>query len=171
MTESEQQHVFHKWIDQYQVMILKIVRAYAPTHLDETDLFQEISIQLWLSIPRFKQLSSESTWIYRIALNTALKWERDQRKLTAQTETLDQIKHHRLLQPVAPLDERLQWVYSELKKLDKIDRSICLLLLDGFSYTEISEIMGITESNVGVKLHRIKKHLKNRAKTYKPYGT
>jgi len=63
-------------------------------------------------------------------------------------------------------DERSAWLYSEIKKLNEIDRSLTLLLLDGYSYKEMSEIMGISESNIGVKIHRIKKQLVNNAKHY-----
>jgi len=57
------------------------------------------------------------------------------------------------------IDDKLVWLYEEISKLDEIDRSITLLMLDGFSYKEMSDIIGITESNVGVKINRIKKHL------------
>jgi len=150
-------------------MIFKVVRAYTFSELDENDLFQEISIQLWRSIPSFRKESRESTWIYRIALNTAIKWERDQRNHHTGKEVLDYSKHL-LTQPETRIDDRLQWIYSELKKLNKVDRSICLLMLDGFSYTEISNILGITESNVGVKIYRIKKYLKKQSKNYPSNG-
>ena len=68
------------------------------------------------------------------------------------------------------IDERLLWLYEEIYKLDKIDRSITLLLLDSFSYKEMANILGITESNIGVKINRVKKHLISKSKKYDHHG-
>ena len=65
-----------------------------------------------------------------------------------------------------PDNERVAWLYAEIKKLNEIDRSLTLLLLDGCSYREMAEIMGISENNIGVKIHRIKKQLVKNAKQY-----
>jgi len=68
------------------------------------------------------------------------------------------------------VDDRLAWLYKEIHQLDKIDRSIALLLLDELSYKEIATILGITESNVAVKIHRIKKHLMTKSRNYYLHG-
>ena len=168
MTEQEQKQIFEKWLSQHKGLIFKIVRAYAFTAMDQDDLFQEIIIQVWHSIPSFRQESSVTTWLYRIALNTAIKWTKKERK-HSQAETLDNVEH--ILQECrAQIDERLAWLYEEIYKLDEIDRSVILLVLDGFSYKEVSAILGITESNVGVKINRIKKQLITRSKKYDYHG-
>jgi RNA polymerase sigma-70 factor (ECF subfamily) len=74
MEESEQQNIFESWLSQHQGLLFKVVRAYAPTLSGQDDLFQEILLQVWRSIPSFRQESAVTTWLYRIALNTALKW-------------------------------------------------------------------------------------------------
>ncbi|MBI1769939.1 MAG: RNA polymerase sigma factor [Bacteroidetes bacterium] len=167
MTEKEQQHIFETWLGQYKALIFKIVRAYAYTSMDQDDLFQEIIIQVWHSIPAFRKESSVITWLYRVSLNTAIKWTRKERK-HYQDETLDNVQH--ILQESKSIDERLTWLYEEIYKLDEIDRSITLLLLDGFSYKEMSAILGITESNVGVKINRVKKLLITKSKKYDYHG-
>lgn len=168
MTEQEQKLIFEQWLGQHKGLIFKIVRAYAFTAMDQDDLFQEIIIQVWHSIPSFRQESSVTTWLYRIALNTAIKWTKKERK-HSQAETLDNVQH--ILQECrVQIDERLAWLYEEIYKLDEIDRSIILLVLDGFSYKEVSAILGITESNVGVKINRIKKQLITRSKKYDYHG-
>lgn len=168
MTENEQKHIFENWLGLYKALIFKVVRAYAFAADDRDDLFQEIAIQVWHSIPGFRNESSVTTWIYRIALNTAIKWVRKEKK-HSQQETLDSVLH--ILQATGVrIDERLEWLYQEIYKLDEIDRSITLLLLDNFSYKEIAAIVGITESNVGVKINRIKKHLIAKSKKYDHYG-
>ena len=162
MTEKKQQHIFETWLDKHKALIFKVVRAYAFTVMDQDDLFQEISIQLWHSIPTFRQESSVSTWLYRVSLNTAIKWIKKERK-HSQAETLDNARHI-LQENSIQVDERLAWLYEEIYSLDKIDRSITLLLLDNFSYKEMAAILGITESNVGVRINRIKKQLIARSK-------
>jgi len=158
VTEKEQEHVFESWLAQHKALLFKIVRAYAFTVTDQDDLFQEITIQIWYSIPTFRQESSVTTWLYRISLNTAIKWTRKERKHYEAKESLDTVQHI-LEENKIPIDERLVWLYEEISRLDEIDRSIALLLLEGFSYKEMAGIMGITESNIGVKINRIKKHL------------
>ncbi len=136
--------------------------------MDQDDLFQEITIQVWHSIPTFRQESSVSTWLYRISLNTAIKWVRKERK-HFHAESLDQVQHV-LQESKHTVDERLEWLYEEIYRLDEIDRSITLLMLDNFSYKEMAGILGITESNVGVKINRIKKYLISKSKKNDHHG-
>ena len=164
MTEKEQKQIFEDWLSQHKALIFKIVRAYAFSVMDQDDLFQEIIIQTWHSIPKFRGEASVVTWLYRISLNTAIKWTNKERK-HYQSETLDGMQHI-LQESRRQTDERLTWLYEEIYKLDEIDRSITLLLLDGFSYKEMASILGITESNVGVKINRIKKQLISKSKIH-----
>lgn len=168
LTESKQRQIFKDWLDKNKALIFKIVRAYALSGQNQNDLFQEISIQLWYSIPKFMKISSESTWIYRISLNTAIKWVRKEQK-HRDADPVDDMELV-LKDNVTWQDERLTWLYEEIHQLDSIDRSIALLLLDGFSYKEMAAILGISESNVGVKINRIKKYLIKKSKKYNHYG-
>jgi len=131
---------------------------------DHDDLFQEIILQVWHSIPRFRGESAVTTWLYRIALNTAIRWVKKGKKFST-AESLDNVQHLLQENRIA-VDERLTWLYAEIYKLDKIDRSVTLLLLEGFSYKEMSAMLGISESNVGVKINRIKKQLIAKSKNY-----
>lgn len=167
MTENEQRTIFENWLGQYKALLFKVIRSYAFTIMDQDDLFQEIIIQVWHSIPSFRNESSVTTWMYRIALNTAIKWVHKERK-HSRADSLDYAEH--LLQESQPADEQLTWLYREIYKLDEIDRSILLLLLDGFSYKEMAAVLGISESNVGVKINRIKKQLITKSKKYDHHG-
>lgn len=169
MTEEQQQHIFKDWLTNYKALLFKVVRAYAFTDGDRDDLFQEMAIQLWRSVPNFREESAPGTWIYRVALNTAIKWTRKERKHNEGRQSFEHVEHL-LHENKKPVDERLVWLYDEIRKLDKIDRSLCLLLFDGFSYREMSDMLGITESNVGVKIHRIKKHLMEQSKKMETHG-
>ena len=169
MTEARQLEIFRDWLDRHKALLFKVLRAYAFTEPDREDLFQEISIQLWRSIPNFRGESAVSTWIYRVTLNTAIKWNRNEQKYHEGRQSFKDIEH--LLQQKREIvDERLEWMYRQIGKLDKVDRSLCLMMLDGFSYAEMSGILGITESNVGVKIHRIKKHLIEQSEEYELNG-
>jgi RNA polymerase sigma-70 factor (ECF subfamily) len=167
VTEKQQSDILQDWLDQYKGLIFKIVKSYADTALDQEDLFQDVVIQVWRSIPSFRNESAASTWIYRVALNTAMTWFRRERK---RDQAEIELAQHVLNEVTAPVDDRLEWLYKEIHQLDKIDRSIALLLLDDLSYKEIATILGITESNVAVKIHRIKKQLITKSKNNDLHG-
>lgn len=158
MKETEQQNIFESWLKAHSALLFKVVRAYAFTKEDREDLFQNIAIQVWKSVPNFKQQSAVTTWLYRISLNTAIKWNKKERKHSDGRQSIDRMEHV-LRENPAQKDERLAWLYEQIAQLNEIDRSLALLLLDGFAYKEMANVLGISESNVAVKIHRIKKHL------------
>lgn len=157
MHEREQKQIFDDWLQQHKGILFKIVRAYAFTAADQDDLFQEIALQVWRSIPDFRGESKASTWIYRVALYAASAWTRREQRQPP-TKPLDAVAQT-LTMTAQPSDPRVDWLYEQIAQFEPIDRSLCLLLLDGFSYKEMAELLGIAESNVGVKLHRIKQRL------------
>lgn len=165
MSEIEQQHIFEEWLSKHRALLFKVARSFAFSHGDQDDLFQEISIQVWRSVIKFKGQSAVSTWLYRIALNTAITWSRKEKKHQDGRQEIDPMTNV-LHESVKHIDERLTWLYDEIAKLNKIDRSLALLMLDGFNYKEMAEILGISETNLGVKVHRIKKHLITKSETY-----
>jgi RNA polymerase sigma-70 factor (ECF subfamily) len=120
---------------------------------------------VYRSVPSFKGKSAVSTWLYRIALNTAITWSIKGKKHVDRHQEIGTMSN--VLQASnGREDGRVAWLYAEIKKLNEIDRSLTLLLLDGYSYKEMADIMGISESNIGVKIHRIKKQLVNNSKQY-----
>lgn len=169
MKESEQRQIFQEWLNGYRALLFKVIKAYAFNTEDQNDLFQDVCLQMYRSVPNFKAESAVSTWLYRIALNTAIKWSTKEKKYVDGHQEIETMTN--LLEAGdEPQDGRVTWLYSEIKKLNEIDRSLTLLLLDGYSYKEMSEMMGISESNIGVKIHRIKKQLVNNSKQYEYDG-
>ena len=162
MDERTQKQIFDDWLNQHKGILFKIVRAYAFNPDDQQDLFQEVSLQLWRSIPEFRGESKASTWIYRVALYTATVWVRKE-KSRPPTQPLAEVERT-LTVTNLPGDDRSDWLYQQIGQLEPIERSICLLLLDGFSYKEMADLLGISESNVGVKVHRIKQYLIEKSK-------
>ena len=164
-----QQEIFNQWIKRYKALLFKVVRAYTLNDDDASDLFQEIAIQVWKSVPNFRGESAVSTWLYRIALNTAIRWSTREKKHSGNKQDIDKSVH--LIEfSVEPHDERLDWLYYQIAQMNGIDKSLTLLLLDGYSYKEMAEMMGISESNVGVKIYRIKNQLIEKSKSFEHHG-
>ncbi|MFK7848538.1 MAG: RNA polymerase sigma factor [Rhodothermales bacterium] len=169
MKLAKQQSIFDAWISTHKGLLFKVVRAYAFTPADQEDLFQEITIQLWHSIPNFKGKAAIPTWIYRVALYAALSWTRNEKRHTSGKEPLSGVVH--TLESINETsDPRLEWLYAEIGKLDPVDRSLMLLMLEGFSYKEMASTLGISENNVGVKINRIKKRLTLKSREESTYG-
>lgn len=158
MSGKEQQQIFDQWLKDYRSVLFKVIRAYAFKPADRDDLFQDISIQLWKSIPNFKGTSSVATWIYRVAFYAAISWTRRETKYRNTRASLEDSAYVLRSQPQAN-HQKLDWLYAQIAQLNEVDRSLTLLLLDGYSYKEMAQVLGISESNVGVKINRIKKKL------------
>jgi RNA polymerase sigma-70 factor, ECF subfamily len=171
MRFSEQKTIFDSWLSTYKGVLFKVVRAYAFTRHDQEDLFQEIVTQVWISVPSFIGNSAPSTWIYRIALNTAISWSRKELKHHDKTkEAL--VGEEAVLQPNdSEMDPRLDWLSEQITQLNELDRSLTLLLLDGFSYKEMADALGMSETNVGVRIHRIKAYLTAQSTKEIEHGT
>ncbi|MHC4476871.1 MAG: RNA polymerase sigma factor [Planctomycetota bacterium] len=164
MLADERETLFKKWLNDHKNLVFKVVKAYADSPEDQDDLFQEILMQLWSSIPGFRGNANETTWIYRVALNTGLMWRRSQsrkrkghRRFVMDLSQLPQVDedctdsiHGRQI---------VEQLYTAIRKLPKIDASLVLMHLDSLSYQQMAEILGISTSNVGVKLNRAKKQL------------
>ena len=154
MDKAERNRVFGEWMEAHQAILFKVARAYGATHADREDLFQEIALQVWNSIPAFRGDAAVFTWIYRVALNTALAWSRKEKKHGRGRQDLEAASG--LLISSDNRDPRLEWIYQRIAELDDVSRSLALLMLDGFSYRDMSQILSLSESNVGVKINRIK---------------
>lgn len=157
MTDAERNKIFEEWIAAHKAILFKVARAYGSSHSDREDLFQEIALQMWHSIKAFRGDAAVTTWIYRVALNTALAWGRRQKKHSRGRQDFE-ASAALLEAPPAP-DPRVEWIYQRIAELDEVNRSLALLMLDGFSYRDMSQILGLSESNVGVKINRIKASL------------
>jgi len=163
MTTEQHETVFKKWFGEHQGLIYRVVRAYAVTPSDREDLFQEVCLQLWCSVLKFEGKSKISTWIYRVALNTALVWNRGKKKRRRRHRVmleLTEVADPRTDDGSAGENEKVvERVYGAIRGLGKVDASVVLMYLDGLSYRAMAEVLGISESNVGVKLNRAKKKL------------
>jgi len=143
----------------HQGIIYKICRVYAHTPDDQDDLFQEVLLNAWKSYPRFEGASKFSTWLYRVALNTALMYKRKQQRWIVAERVEDGVLEN--MAPEKSEDtEPLRRLESAITQLEPVEKALIVLYLEEVSYADMAVIMGLTESNVGVKINRIKKQLK-----------
>lgn len=146
-------------------LVGRTARAFAPEPADRDELFQEILVALWQALPQFTAQAKLSTYVYRVSLNCALNWQRSRRRYRARLDGY-QTLHAASPDTTSPAEQaRLSWLYACIHALPPVDRSLILLFLDQIPYTEIAEITGLSESNVGVRLHRIKQHLIAQSRT------
>ncbi|WP_149696378.1 RNA polymerase sigma factor [Chitinophaga sp. CF418] len=151
---------FLQTINEHQGIIAKVCRMYCTEPADGEDLFQEIVLQLWKAWPSFNRQSKVSTWLYRISLNTAITGFRISRtRPVFRPLGFDNDNY------AEPPPQRMDLQYAPelqlaISRLNKFDKSLLLLYLDDKPYSEIAEILGLSVSNVGVKINRVKKKLK-----------
>ena len=147
-------------------ILLKICRTYCWEPEDRDDLYQEIVSNAWKSYSRFEGRSKFSTWLYRVALNTALSESRKNRFQRSTTD-LNAVENH----PEVNNDqEQIQLLYRAIGQLDPQEKSLAILYLDELSYREIAEVTGLTENHVGVRLHRIKEKIRAMFGRYEKEG-
>ncbi len=160
------ENIFLNALEEHQHKLLRICSVYAKDEDDTKDLFQEVLVNIWKSMPSFKENSAIGTWMYRITLNVCLRLKtkeiRKQKKLLRldsrainiyKTDTSDDgqnIQHEQLVQ-----------LRNCIKKLNEADKAVITLYLEELPYKEISSITGLTENNIAVKIKRIKKKLLN----------
>jgi RNA polymerase sigma-70 factor, ECF subfamily len=153
---------FRQWLGEHTGLLVKVVRSFAEGPADQDDLFQEILLQVWLSLPNFRDESKLATWLYRVALNTALAWKRGEKKRRHRQGSLsisDVAAPNATSAEAQRNDRVVEQLYAAIRALQPSKRALVVLYLDGFSYREIADVVGISESNVGVSLNRIKKEL------------
>lgn len=155
---------FIKIIKENELTILKIVQVYGKDQEDKKDLYQEIVYQIWKSFALFRGKAKISTWIYRIALNTCLN---HRNKASRRKDTIESFPEWKVWHKDDDSDkqEKIQYMYSLIHQLNEIEKAITLLYLEEKSYEEIAEITGLSATNVGTRLNRIKQKLKTQAKT------
>ena len=159
MTTPELQQHFQGLLEEHKKILYKVCNLYCKNRDDREDLAQEIAVQLWRSFGSFDERCQFSTWMYRIALNVAISFYR--RENTRARYVLSD--NERLLNAIdetASQSEEIQVLYRFIEGLDALNRALVLLYLEGNSYLEMSEVLGISETNVATKIGRLKKTMR-----------
>lgn len=160
MPPETAERLFQEIYTQHITIVWKTVHAFTNNKEDQEDLFQEILIALWEALPHFEARSKLTTYVYRVAHRRALNWKRSQRRYQNKLSHYEHDWPELTIMSPDPADQaRLEWLYRSINTLKPIDRTICLLYLDGVSYSEMAEILGITQDNIGIRVHRCKRQL------------
>ncbi len=155
----EKEGAFVQIIKQNEGLIFKITTMYTNNRDDQQDLYQEIVYQLWKSFDSFRAEAKISTWMYRIALNTAIT-KLKKRKRQGISVGIDQVVLQQTENYDPEFEERLKLVFAHIQQLNVLEKGLMLLVLEGKKYEEIAVIMGLSSSNVGTRISRIKQKLK-----------
>lgn len=156
-----QEEAFVNMIRANEGIIFKITTVYTNNHQDQQDLYQEIVFQLWKGFGSFRKEAKPSTWMYRVALNTAIT-QLKKHKRKPDTAPVDQLVFKLSEQYDPGFEEKLKLLYASIRELNDLEKGLILLLLEGRKYEEIAAITGLSNSNVGTRLSRIKLKLKNK---------
>lgn len=160
MTQEE----FVRQVETNQGIIQKICRLYGETQPDREDLFQEIVVQLWKGVSTFRGQSKFSTWMYRVALNTAISDLRKKKRTLPVSETEIASIEIKTELSEGNEEEKVNSLYAAISRLTEIDKAIVMLYLEDRSYEEMEDILGINTNNLRVKMNRIKDKLRQLTK-------
>ncbi len=157
---SSLEKTFLEQIEKHKGVIFKISKMYMDNFDDQKDLFQEITFQVWKAYPTFEGKSQFSTWLYRVALNTAIIFLKSEKKRSFIKN--DEIENFKIVADDYDDDEekKLAKMYKAIQQLNEIDKALIFYYLEDFSGKEIADNMGISEGNARVKLNRAKEKLK-----------
>lgn len=165
-------HKFLELLNENRNRILRVCRVYAWNAADQDDLYQEVLFQIWRGLPALKEKQFANTWLYRVAINTAISFARkrglradrviyvEQADLTRTIESRQTTEENR--------DDRLANLYTAIYRLDPLERALVTLFLEDFTYEQMAEATGINANNVGVMLHRARKKLSGLMKEEAP---
>lgn len=155
-----QEQAFTTIIKENEGILYKVTRLFTQTEADQQDLYQEIVINLWKGFGSFRGDAKVSTWMYRIALNTAVLYSKKEKR-KGQKVSLDGITLvNEVYDPI--LEQQLKLVYKHIRELNDVEKGIIFLFLEGKKYETIASITGLSTSNVGTRMARIKEKLKNK---------
>lgn len=165
MTTPEPRQQFEQLLQAHRGIVHKVAGCYSRTPADRADVVQEICLQLWRAFPRYDRQRKFSTWMYRVALNVAISHAR--RTYWSDPGRLEPLNEIHLETPGTDDTDReqldqLEMMYGFIAELEPLNRALILLYLDDHSYTEMADILGISESNVATKISRIKSTLRDR---------
>jgi RNA polymerase sigma-70 factor, ECF subfamily len=163
LLDEDPKSLFLNWLGEHGSSVMKVARAYTLTSDECQDLAQEILLQAWRSLPKFEHKASAATWFYRVALHTAMNWHRKEKPRRSRQQPLVEVEAVVIeganSAEQARQRDTVEQLYKAINQLPKTDAALVLLYLDELSYREMADVLGISESNVGVKLNRAKKAL------------
>lgn len=163
MSDENHKAIFTTWLKEHSSAVIQVARAYSLTVEERQDLAQEILLQAWRSLDKFAGKSKPATWFYRVALHTAMNWQRKDRPRRARQKPWLEVHLKEVVEADASQQteqrDLLEQLYRAIQQLPKADIALVLLYLDEVSYREMANVLGVSESSVGVRLNRAKQKL------------
>ena len=163
MTALPDQERFLALLEEHRKILYKVANSYCRDPEDRRDLVQEIVVQLWRSFGRFDERAGFSAWMYRIAMNVAISFYRSESRRERRTELVEESVLEILAVDRASSDDapdEIRQLHRFIGQLDELNRALVILYLDGNSHETIGEILGISTTNVGTRIGRIKERLR-----------
>ncbi len=162
MENQDTEKQFERLISEHRSLLYKVCRIYAYNPADRDDLFQDIVLQLWRSYPKFKAEAKFGTWLYRVAINTAITGLRKKKDIISsyEPENLPEFAD----EENQAAQERSEQLYNAIGQLNEVEKAIVMLYMEDRSYEEMEEILGINQGNLRVKMNRIKDKLRQLTK-------
>jgi len=161
MPSQPSQAQFVALLGEHRRLLYKVARAYGRTGADREDLLQEMAVQAWKSFPRYDAGLRFSTWLYRVALNVAISFQRRETTRGRHVEPEGARPLEVAGQPDVEPAEDVALLYQFIDRLDSLNRALMLMYLDGQSHAEIAEVLGISAGNVATRVGRLKQRLRD----------
>lgn len=159
LKEQQLRASFSQLIKQEKSTIYSVCMLFADEHTDADDLAQECMINLWEGFAHFQGKSSARTWLYRVCMNTCISYDRKRKRFADQVVEFDN-QFMQTTSEGAIMARQYQMLHDRIKQLGPFDRALLLLWLEDLPYDEIGDIIGLSATNVGVRLARIREQLK-----------
>ncbi|MDM1499937.1 sigma-70 family RNA polymerase sigma factor [Myroides odoratimimus] len=154
------ERTFLDQIEKHKGILYKVSKMYMDNQEDQNDLYQEIVLQLWKSYTRFQGQSQFSTWMYRVALNTAITYFKKAKQVVGRNEVFDEkMKSMQSSEVDMDIESQVHYLYKAIYLLNDVEKALVFLYLEGFSHQDIGRNLGISEGNARVKLNRTKSKL------------
>ena len=159
--------LFSLLLTQHEGILWKVAYAWSDQAADREDLVQEMRLQLWRAFPRCDPQRPFTTWMYRIALNVAISGKRSRQRESLRRLPYDQVPEPMARQADVDLMAQSRELFEVIERLQDADRALLLLYLDDYTHAEIAEVIGITESNVAMRLSRLRQKLRTHVSSSK----
>ena len=161
ISSEEKRKRFHSFLKEHYGIIVKLCRGYSNSREDFEDNVQEVCLQLWKSIDNFEGRSTSGTWVYRLTLNVCLyNLNKRKKRIDSPSENRVILKMSDEMAKPYKTDNPTDILYESIAYLKPIDRAIIMLYLEKKDHSDIAEIIGLSKTNIGVRINRIKKQLK-----------
>lgn len=161
MTQQQKEKIFLQVLEKHSDRIQRICWGFSSKHQDVEDIYQNVLLNIWRGLSKFEGRSEIATWIHRICINSCLLWKRKEKKLTEEV-LLNENNFGLSAEEQFIKNEKIVALHTAIQTLNKMDKSIALLILEECSYKEIADVTGLTLTNVGAKISRIKKQLRKK---------